>query len=415
VKPIIRLAAFLLIAGLVCTSCKKETSPSITNQHPVADAGPDQAVILPVDITELSGSGNDADGIIVSYKWSIVSGPSSATILDAGAAVTKVKNLVQGIYEFQLTVTDNGGASGADDVFVDVRSADLAFGNFVRYQSKQSGKWSSASSWKVYDGSTWLDATAPPCCEGVVVTILAGHTITADSPVNVTGVTIDPEAALTIASDFRFDGSLVNNGTLTWQNGNMDLTGVYASITLTNNGLFLITGNNSTSSYWWDSDVSILNNGVIKKSSSGLTALNAAHSLTNSSTGVIQGLGIVSASGNISWVPDGFSNSGTIAPGLPIGILTIRDVLRPFSSSSVLQLEVLNNTGPGSGQDELVFNNDITLDGKLVITEVGSAVAKGRFTIITTTGTIKDNFSSVNLPTGYSLQINGSNVELVKQ
>jgi K319-like protein len=406
------LAYFLIATGVCFIGCKKE-APSV-NRPPEVYAGPDYTVTLPTDSTQLNGGGSDPDGMVVAYKWRLVSGPSSVTIVNSSAVVTKVKGLIQGTYEFELTVTDNGGASASDDVVVVVRPPDVTGGGFTSYQSKQTGNWSSASSWQVYDGSIWRDARQPPSGEGVQVNILAGHTITVDSSVAITRVTIDSLGTLTILSDFTFDRDLTNNGTLTWQNGDIHLSGAYDLVTLTNNGLFLITGNDGTSSYWWDSDVSIVNNGVIKKSSGGLTALNAAHSVTNSSTGIIQGLGILSASGNIWWVP-GFINNGTIAPGLPIGILAINDVLKPFSSGSVLQIEVLDNTGPGTGHDQLIFNNDITLAGKLIVTEVGSAVANGRFAIIKTTGTIKENFSSVTLPPGYLLQINGSSVEVAKQ
>jgi K319-like protein len=407
------IAHLLVLAGICFIGCKKEY-PAV-NVPPVAYAGEDQNITLPVDSTRLFGNATDADGSIVTYKWRRISGPSSVTILDSNAAVTKVKNLVTGGYEFELEVTDNGGLSAADKVVVTVNPAGVTGGNYTNYVSKQSGNWNSASSWKLYDGFAWTDATTPPDGAYVQVNILPGHIITVDSAVQVAGVTIDSLGTLTIASNFTFGGDLVNNGTLNWQNGNINLFGGYVVVTLTNNGSLLITGNNGTSSNWWDSEVRIVNNGVIKKISAGLTDLTAAHSLTNSSTGIIEGFGILSASGNISWLPDVFTNNGTIAPGLPIGILTIRDVLKPFSPNSVLQLDVLDNAGPGVGHDQLVFNNDITLAGKLVVTEVGSAVANGRFTIITTTGTIKGNFSSINLPPGYSLQINGSNVEVVKQ
>ena len=37
--------------------------------------GPDQSITLPVNTATLSGSGSDADGTVVSYSWTQISGP----------------------------------------------------------------------------------------------------------------------------------------------------------------------------------------------------------------------------------------------------------------------------------------------------------------------------------------------------
>jgi len=93
------------------------------NQAPVADAGIDQTIVLPIDSLILSGSGNDADGTVISYLWTKVSGPATYTITDPSAAVTNVKGLVQGVYIFQLQVTDVDGAVGMDVLQVTVNAA----------------------------------------------------------------------------------------------------------------------------------------------------------------------------------------------------------------------------------------------------------------------------------------------------
>ena len=51
------------------------------NIPPVANAGIDQTITLPTNIVLLNGSGTDADGTIVSYAWTKISGPSAGTIL----------------------------------------------------------------------------------------------------------------------------------------------------------------------------------------------------------------------------------------------------------------------------------------------------------------------------------------------
>jgi hypothetical protein len=89
-----------------------------SNIPPVAKAGPDQAITLPLNYVNLSGSGTDVDGSVVSYLWSKISGPNSFGIVNAASPVTDVTGLIQGIYEFELKVTDNNGAIGKDTMQV---------------------------------------------------------------------------------------------------------------------------------------------------------------------------------------------------------------------------------------------------------------------------------------------------------
>jgi PKD repeat protein len=90
---------------------------------PSANAGADQTITLPTNSVTLTGSGTETNGTIVSYAWTQVSGPSAATISAAGSAVTGISGLVQGIYKFQLTVTDNSGVTATDVVMVTVNPA----------------------------------------------------------------------------------------------------------------------------------------------------------------------------------------------------------------------------------------------------------------------------------------------------
>lgn len=93
------------------------TDPSV-NQSPVASAGSDKIVALPITSTNLTGSGSDADGSIVSYSWSQTTG-SAVTLVNAATATLTVNNFsVAGTYTFVLTVTDDDGATDTDDVVV---------------------------------------------------------------------------------------------------------------------------------------------------------------------------------------------------------------------------------------------------------------------------------------------------------
>lgn len=93
------------------------------NALPTANAGANQSITLPTNSTTLAGSGTDPDGTIVSYSWAKVSGPATGSIISPTSATTGINNLVQGVYQFALTVTDNLGASGKDTVQVTVNAA----------------------------------------------------------------------------------------------------------------------------------------------------------------------------------------------------------------------------------------------------------------------------------------------------
>ncbi|MEM7106862.1 MAG: gliding motility-associated C-terminal domain-containing protein [Bacteroidota bacterium] len=90
------------------------------NTPPTADAGPNKSITLPTSATNLTGSGLDSDGTIVTYAWAQISGPDAALIGTTNAANTSVSSLVEGIYTFKLTVTDNDGATDSDNVNVTV-------------------------------------------------------------------------------------------------------------------------------------------------------------------------------------------------------------------------------------------------------------------------------------------------------
>lgn len=91
------------------------------NHPPVANAGNNVNIFLPVDSTLLDGSAsNDPDGSIVSWSWTQRSGPSSANIVQAANAKTQVNSLVNGVYVFTLIVTDNDGAKDTADVTIGV-------------------------------------------------------------------------------------------------------------------------------------------------------------------------------------------------------------------------------------------------------------------------------------------------------
>ena len=93
------------------------------NQSPSADAGADVIITLPTNSTTLSGNGTDQDGTIASYQWNKISGPSQYNIASPSTSQTSVDGLTQGVYAFELTVTDNSGAIAKDIVQITVNAA----------------------------------------------------------------------------------------------------------------------------------------------------------------------------------------------------------------------------------------------------------------------------------------------------
>ena len=100
---------------------------TVTNQAPVARPGANQVIHLPATSATLNGSASsDPDGSISAYRWSQVSGPSTATFSSTTSASVTVSKLVAGSYSFRLTVTDNKGATGTATVSVIVNKPPVA-------------------------------------------------------------------------------------------------------------------------------------------------------------------------------------------------------------------------------------------------------------------------------------------------
>ncbi|HNP21940.1 MAG TPA: hypothetical protein PKM63_05630 [Panacibacter sp.] len=123
-RPLIPIVKSALVLGIVMISiflsCKKKNPDPPVNIPPVANAKISRPEAIAGDTITLKGSGTDADGTVTAYLWSQVSGPSSASILNAGSANSIVNGLAEGTYIFQLIVTDNAGASAVDTTSVKI-------------------------------------------------------------------------------------------------------------------------------------------------------------------------------------------------------------------------------------------------------------------------------------------------------
>ena len=91
---------------------------------PVANAGSSQTVSLPFTDVTLDGSGSyDPGGTIVSYSWVQLSGDGGVTIVGSSQVQPQIFGLTAGTYVFQLTVTDNNGATAVSTVTITVLAA----------------------------------------------------------------------------------------------------------------------------------------------------------------------------------------------------------------------------------------------------------------------------------------------------
>ena len=99
----------MVFAALMMYSCKKEISCEGCingNKPPIAVAGSDQVIGLPMDSIALDGSASrDPDGTIAQWLWKKISGPASFQIIAASSVRSGVKDLEAGTYQFELKIT----------------------------------------------------------------------------------------------------------------------------------------------------------------------------------------------------------------------------------------------------------------------------------------------------------------------
>ncbi len=118
----VRSGLYLFALLLVLFGCKKDPEP---NKLPVSNAGNPLTITLPISSVTLQGTASDADGNVVAYLWSQVSGPSATSIVNPGSASSVVNGFKEGKYVFQLMVTDNVGATSVDTTSVTVNPAPI--------------------------------------------------------------------------------------------------------------------------------------------------------------------------------------------------------------------------------------------------------------------------------------------------
>jgi poly(3-hydroxybutyrate) depolymerase len=101
-----------------------KSAPVTGNQPVVANAGTDEAIILPVNRAILDGSASyDVDGPVLAYEWKKISGPTQCVFADQRSAVAIASNLVAGTYKFELMVWGDNWVPRADTVTIRVKTS----------------------------------------------------------------------------------------------------------------------------------------------------------------------------------------------------------------------------------------------------------------------------------------------------
>jgi len=113
------LIAFVLVLNM---SCEKDPTyqdgNGSSNYAPNANAGADFFVWSPVDGAKLNGSYSDLENNVKAVSWEKIFGPNSFTLANKDSLSAKISGLEQGLYKFELTVTDEGNLVDKDTVSV---------------------------------------------------------------------------------------------------------------------------------------------------------------------------------------------------------------------------------------------------------------------------------------------------------
>lgn len=116
------LAGVAIALAFVLSGCGEDAAPPTTvpNTPPVADAGPDQAIVLPGTVTLDGSDSDDADGDALTYQWTLLAIPngSAAALSDATMEAPAFDADVVGDYVARLIVNDGTDDSAPDTVTV---------------------------------------------------------------------------------------------------------------------------------------------------------------------------------------------------------------------------------------------------------------------------------------------------------
>ncbi|XP_001352876.3 dyslexia-associated protein KIAA0319 [Drosophila pseudoobscura] len=91
-----------------------------TNSPPIAEAGANATTSLPINWVLLNGSESKDDIGIKTYQWRQLNGPNNAVILQSNTSMANATSLTLGLYEFQLSVSDENNNTATDSTWVKI-------------------------------------------------------------------------------------------------------------------------------------------------------------------------------------------------------------------------------------------------------------------------------------------------------
>lgn len=125
----------------------------------------------------------------------------------------------------------------------------LSFTNMIAqttgdYRSRQTGAWTTATSWQTFDGTNWINAASAPSSSNGIITILSGHVITSNAALTADQVMINSGGTLSVTGGtFTLAASTATdldcNGTLNLSGGTLNGGG---NINVNASGTFNWTG-----------------------------------------------------------------------------------------------------------------------------------------------------------------------------
>ncbi len=99
--------------------CTFTRTADLSFSHPIAVAGNDAKIVLPVREFLLDGSAStETASKNLTYQWSQVFGPSHLDLRNANTAKYQLNNLLEGMYKFRLEVSNNESVKDFDDIIL---------------------------------------------------------------------------------------------------------------------------------------------------------------------------------------------------------------------------------------------------------------------------------------------------------
>ena len=190
-------------SGATSTAQVKVTVNAAANVNPIANAGANQSITLPLDSVLLDGSSSvDPNGTIVSYSWAKISGPTSGTIVNATSATTEADNLAAGTYIYSLTVTDNSGAKASDTVTINVKAA---------VNKPPVANAGSGITIILPTDSASLDGTKSSDADGTIVSYNWTEMLGVSTATIINGNTATPQVSNLVAGNYYFQLTVTDN------------------------------------------------------------------------------------------------------------------------------------------------------------------------------------------------------------